>query len=589
MKKFLLNVLSSTLGVLLSISIIAILLGVTVVSVALSSSSRPSVTSHSVLRLDLKGVLSERSDATPLASLGLSEINPSLEDMLRAIKVAKDNKNIDGIYVVANAVSANPASLQELRRALADFRKSGKFVVSYGGTYTQSAYYVCSAASKVMLNPIGELEWRGLGGEVMFYKDLLKKLGIEMQVVKVGTYKSAVEPFTATEMSEANREQVTCYITGIWNNIKKEVSASRNIPVNKLDALADKYMALRPANEALSEKFVDRLAYEDDALLEVAKLSGQSEIDDIHFVKPEALAPLAVDEELNGGDDEIAVYYACGDIVSNKEGGLAYGSAIVADKVIPDLRELADEDDVKAVVLRINSGGGSAYASEQIWNAIKKLATKKTVVVSMGDMAASGAYYMSSAAHYVVAEPTTLTGSIGIFGMFPDVSGLMKDKLGLRFDGVKTNAHSDFFSTSRPFTEEEKAMLQSYVDRGYNLFAKRVAQGRKLTVQQVDSIGQGRVWTGEDALGIKLVDKLGNLDDAIAIAAKRAGVKKYSVAHYPVAQEWWEEMLESQMDGYADARLRSYLGELYPAVSLLKNIDSRDRVQARIPFNPVVK
>lgn len=590
MKKFLLNVLSSAAGVFLSLSIIGILCIVMAVSVSvgMSGQKKANVTPGSVLRIDLQGIVSERAQNTPLASLGLEEVNPSLEEMVQAIKVAKNNKNVKGIYISAGVVSANPASLQELRRAIDEFRKAGKFVVSYGGTYTQGAYYVCSAASKIILNPVGELEWRGLGGEMMFYKDLLKKVGVEMQVVKVGSYKSAVEPFTATEMSPANREQVTQYITSIWGNIKKEVSASRHISVAQLDALADKYMAMQSAEDVVASKLVDKLAYEDDALDEVAKLAGKDDIDDVKFLSPSSLAPYA-DAENEDADNEVAVYYATGDITSGKEEGGMLKEAIVAEKVVPDMKELADDDDVKAVVLRINSGGGSAYASEQIWHAVKKLATKKPVVVSMGDYAASGAYYMSSAAQYIIAEPTTLTGSIGIFGMIPDVSGLMKDKLGIKFDGVKTNAHSDFFSTSRPFNADEKAMLQSYVDRGYDLFVSRVAQGRKLSKARVNEIAQGRVWTGEDALKIKLVDKLGNLDDAVAVAAKRAGLKKYSTAHYPVAKDWWEKILDSKVEGYADAQLRNYLGEFYPAFALLKNADRRDRIQARIPFNPVIR
>ncbi len=590
MKKFLLSVLSSAAGVFLSLSIIGILCVVMAVSVSvgMSGQKKANVTPGSVLRIDLQGIVSERAQNTPLASLGLAEVNPSLEEMVQAIKVAKNNKNIKGIYISAGVVSANPASLQELRRAIDEFRKAGKFVVSYGGTYTQGAYYVCSAASKIILNPIGELEWRGLGGEMMFYKDLLKKVGVEMQVVKVGSYKSAVEPFTATEMSPANREQVTQYITSIWGNIKKEVSASRHISVAQLDALADKYMAMQSAEDVVASKLVDKLAYEDDALDEVAKLAGKDDIEDVKFLSPSSLAPFA-DAENEDADNEVAVYYATGDITSGKEEGGMLKEAIVAEKVVPDMKELADDDDVKAVVLRINSGGGSAYASEQIWHAVKKLATKKPVVVSMGDYAASGAYYMSSAAQYIIAEPTTLTGSIGIFGMIPDVSGLMKDKLGIKFDGVKTNAHSDFFSTSRPFNADERAMLQSYVDRGYDLFVSRVAQGRKLSKARVNEIAQGRVWTGEDALKIKLVDKLGNLDDAVAVAAKRAGLKKYSTARYPVEKDWWEKILDSKVEGYADAQLRNYLGEFYPAFALLKNADRRDRIQARIPFNPVIR
>lgn len=589
MKKFLLSVLSSAVGVFLALALIFIIGVGAAITAAMSMSSLPAVPPKSVLRIDLSGLMAERSQDSPLAAFGMGDVRSGLEDIMLAVREAAQNKNVAGIYISAGALSASPASLQELRGALADFRKTGKWVVSYGGTYTQGAYYVCSAASKVMLNPIGEVEWRGLGGEMMFYKDLLRKIGVEMQVVKVGTYKSAVEPFTSTEMSPANREQVQRYIGGIWETMKSGVAKSREIPAATLDTLANRYMALRDAKETLASKLVDKLAYEDDALEYVAKLAGEDEAGDINFVEPSQLAAIHADKD-SGGDGEVAVYYASGDIVSGSEEGSLFDEAIVADDIIPDLDDLADDDDVKAVVLRVNSGGGSAYASEQIWNAVRKLSKKKPVVVSMGDMAASGAYYMSCAARYIVAQPTTLTGSIGIFGMIPDVSGLMKDKLGIKFDGVKTNAHSDFFSASRPMNAGELAMLQGYVDRGYALFTSRVAQGRKMTRQQVDKIAQGRVWTGRDALAIRLVDRLGGLDDAVAIAAKQAGLKKYSTTHLPAQRQWWETAIDKGLNGYADAKVREYLGPaLYPAVSMLKTIDKRDRVQALMPYAPVIR
>lgn len=589
MKKFLLSVLSSAVGVFLALALIFIIGVGAAITAAMSMSSLPAVPPKSVLRIYLSGLMAERSQDSPLAAFGMGDVRSGLEDIMLAVREAAQNKNVAGIYISAGALSASPASLQELRGALADFRKTGKWVVSYGGTYTQGAYYVCSAASKVMLNPIGEVEWRGLGGEMMFYKDLLRKIGVEMQVVKVGTYKSAVEPFTSTEMSPANREQVQRYIGGIWETMKSGVAKSRKIPAATLDTLANRYMALRDAKETLASKLVDKLAYEDDALEYVAKLAGEDEAGDINFVEPSQLAAIHTDKD-SGGDGEVAVYYASGDIVSGSEEGNLFDEAIVADDIIPDLDDLADDDDVKAVVLRVNSGGGSAYASEQIWNAVRKLSKKKPVVVSMGDMAASGAYYMSCAARYIVAQPTTLTGSIGIFGMIPDVSGLMKDKLGIKFDGVKTNAHSDFFSASRPMNAGELAMLQGYVDRGYALFTSRVAQGRKMTRQQVDKIAQGRVWTGRDALAIRLVDRLGGLDDAVAIAAKQAGLKKYSTTHLPAQRQWWETALDKGLNGYADAKVREYLGPaLYPAVSMLKTIDKRDRVQALMPYAPVIR
>lgn len=585
MKKFLLNVLSSAAGVFIAIAII-IVFSLMMVIAPLVASGRSSIAAHSVLRLDLKGVLSERASSNPLVDMNLQSYNPSLEEMLRAIDVAKHNKNIDGIYISAGVLEASPASLEELRRAIVEFRKSGKFVVSYSGTYTQGAYYVCSAASEILMNPAGELEWRGLGGEMMFYKDLLDKVGVKMQVVRVGTYKSYVELYTSTAMSPANKEQVSRYLGSIWDHMLANVALSRKIPTTTLNAYADKYMALQDSRETLRSGLIDSLAYGDQALMTIARKTGKDKISDINFVRPADLFE-ATDDNTAGG--EVAVYYATGSIVDSNESGFGTDNSIVAANVIKDLRDLAEDDDVKAVVLRINSGGGSAYASEQLWRAVKQLSKAKPVVVSMSDMAASGAYYMSSAADYIVAEPTTLTGSIGIFGMIPDVSTLMNNKLGIHFDGVKTNAHSDFFSMSRPLNPSEMTLMQSYVDRGYALFLKRVAEGRKMSVAAVDKIAQGRVWTGKDALGIKLVDKLGNLSDAVGIAAKRAGLKEYHAAYYPAQQQWWEQLITERGNFWAQSQLRSYLGEMYPVFSMIKDIKSMDRVQARIPYNPVIR
>lgn len=583
MKDFFARVLSSAAGCFLAGAIVVIMF----VFVSLMSTlSTPGMSDKSVLRLDLQGVVTERSSETPLDFLGMGDVTPSLETMLGAIKEAKTNSKIAGIYINAGALGASPATLQELRKAIADFRKSGKFVVSYGGTYTQGAYYVCSAASRVILNPIGEVEWRGMASENIFFKDLLKKIGVEMQVIKVGSYKSATEPFTASEMSPENREQVTQYVSGIWNTIKKDVSSSRKVSVQVLDSLADGYLALKSQKEMLASKLVDTLAYEDGALEYVASLVGAAKAKDIAFVDMDAVNALSR-EETTGS--EIAVYYMYGDIVSNAEQGGMYDDVINAESVIDDLAALADDENVKAVVLRVNSGGGSAYASEQIWHSVKKLAARKPVVVSMGGMAASGAYYLSAGANYVFAEPTTLTGSIGIFGIIPDVSGLLKDKLGLRFDGVKTNRHADFFTTSRPLDEPEKSMLQSYVDRGYDLFVKRVADGRRLSEARVREIAQGRVYTGEDALKIRLVDRLGTLDDAVAEAAKRAKVSEYGTVHYPKQKTWFEQLVEEKTGGYMEAQLREYLGEYHSAFMLVRNIGNADRIQARIPYEPVIK
>lgn len=580
MKEFFSRVLSSAAGCFLAGAAVVILLALVP---AVSLLSGTGLEDRSVLRLDLRGVLSERSGGAPLGVLGMDRLSPSLEDMLGAIREAAGNGKIAGIYISAGALSAAPASLQELRKALVGFRRSGKFVVSYGGVYTQGAYYVCSAASRLFLNPAGEVEWRGLASESVFYKDLLEKAGIRMQVVRAGSYKSATEPFTSSEMSPENREQVTRYVSGVWSALKKDVSASRKVSVQVLDSLADGYLALKSQKDALASRLVDTLAYESDALDYVAKLAGGEKAADVNFID----AACAVSQ--SGGSGEIAVYYMYGDIVSNSEEAGLFSEAINAEAVAGDLGALAEDGDVKAVVLRVNSGGGSAYASEQIWHSVKRLAARKPVVVSMGGMAASGAYYLSAGADCIFAEPATLTGSIGVFGIIPDVSGLMKDKLGLSFDGVKTNAHSDFGTLSRPLDEQEKAMLQSYVDRSYSLFVKRVADGRGLPEARVREIAQGRVYTGEDALKIRLVDRLGSLGDAVAEAARRAKAPDCAAVHYPRQKNWIERLLEEKAGGYVEARLKECLGEYGEALEFARSVGRADRLQARVPYVPLIK
>lgn len=583
MKEFFSRVLSSAAGCFLAGAAVVILLALVP---AVSLLSGTGLEDRSVLRLDLRGVLSERSGGAPLGVLGMDRLSPSLEDMLGAIREAAGNGKIAGIYISAGALSAAPASLQELRKALVGFRRSGKFVVSYGGVYTQGAYYVCSAASRLFLNPAGEVEWRGLASESVFYKDLLEKAGIRMQVVRAGSYKSATEPFTSSEMSPENREQVTRYVSGVWSALKKDVSASRKVSVQVLDSLADGYLALKSQKDALASRLVDTLAYESDALDYVAKLAGGEKAADVNFID----AACAVSQSGgSGGSGEIAVYYMYGDIVSNSEEAGLFSEAINAEAVAGDLGALAEDGDVKAVVLRVNSGGGSAYASEQIWHSVKRLAARKPVVVSMGGMAASGAYYLSAGADCIFAEPATLTGSIGVFGIIPDVSGLMKDKLGLSFDGVKTNAHSDFGTLSRPLDEQEKAMLQSYVDRSYSLFVKRVADGRGLSEARVREIAQGRVYTGEDALKIQLVDRLGSLGDAVAEAARRAKASGCAAVHYPRQKSWIERLLEEKAGGYVEARLKECLGEYGEALEFARSVGRADRLQVRVPYVPLIK
>lgn len=561
-----------------------------IVGMIASGSSAKDVSENSVMVLNMSGILDERSESSFMDELNGGTVGTiGLDDVLEAIGKAKDNDKIKGIYIEAGMLSADSyASLAAIRNALLDFKKSGKWIVAYGDVYTQGTYYVASVADKVFLNPSGQIDWHGISSQPVFLKDLMAKFGVKMQLAKVGTYKSAPEMYTADKMSDANREQVTAYVNGIWQNVCKAVSESRKISVEQLNAYADNFITLNDPKDFVKYKFVDKLIYTDQIDAEINKLLKQDADDNINTV---SLAEMKVVKSKEEKGEEIAVYYAYGNIVDNATGGmLSNEHNIVSKTVCDDLKALMDDDDVKAVVLRINSGGGSAYASEQIWHYVEMLKKEKPVVVSMGGMAASGGYYISSGANWIVAEPTTLTGSIGIFGMFPDFSGLLTEKLGVKFDEVKTNKHSAFGTPARPFNEEEMRYLNNYIDRGYALFRSRVAQGRKMKVEQVEKIAQGRVWLGQDALKVKLVDELGGLDKAVAKAAQLAKLKEYHTAAYPGKTSWVDQLLNNLSgESYINAQARQALGEYYEPFMLMKDINNQSAIQARIPFKLNIK
>lgn len=583
MKDFFKYLLATILGIVCVGVFTSIISFVMLMAVVVAGNAKPEVADGSVLRLRLAGTLSERATDDPMALFAANPVltEQGLDDMLAAIRVAKANPHVEGIYIEGGVLGADFASLEELRRAIMDFKKSGKFVLAYGDNYTQGAYYVASAADKVLLNPSGMLDWRGISSQPVFYKELLDKIGVRMQVFRVGTFKSAVEPYTLTEMSPANRAQVQSFIDDIWENICKDVAASRRLKTDTLDAFADRYITFSDARSYVKMGLVDGLTYIDGVRTQLRALAGT---DDLHMVEARELAML---DEPAGHDDKVAVYYAYGSIVDQSTASPFGGSAeIVGAKVVDDLDRLMNDDDVKAVVLRINSGGGSAYASEQMWHAVQLLRQKKPVVVSMGGMAASGGYYMACGADCIYAEPTTLTGSIGIFGMVPDASGLLTEKLGLHFDVVKTNEAADFGAMGRSFNERESVSMQQYVNSGYRLFLNRVATGRKMRVADVDSIAQGRVWTGAQAVKIKLVDKLGTLDDAVAEAAHRAGVKRYDVMRAPAPLSWIDQLMESTTSDYMENRVRSALGAYYEPLMFLESLEGSNALQARIPFEP---
>ena len=582
---------ATVVGILIFTVAMGIIGVISILGMVASTDSTPKVKDNSVLVLNLNGVMQERSQDDIYSFLTGGEVSSlGLDDLAEAIDKAKTDDNVKGIYIEAGMFAPDgPASVQALRNKLVEFKKSGKWIVAYGDQYTQSAYWLCSVADKVIVNPEGIVDWHGLCSETMYFKDLLAKFGVKMQIAKVGKFKSAVEPFFADKMSDANREQISVYLNGIWGNIVKDVAQSRKLDAKTLNAYADSLVTFSSADDLVKMKLVDQVAYYDEVRADIKKRLGLDEDDKISQV---SVSQMCAQPNKNKADDRIAVYYAYGDIVSDAEEGMSQGSAICSGNVVPDLEGLMDDDDVKAVVLRVNSPGGSAYASEQIWRAVTRLKAKKPVVVSMGTYAASGGYYISCAANYIYAEPTTLTGSIGIFGMFPDVSGLLTDKLGLKFDHVKTNKNSQFGTTSRPFTEEEMQYLTNMVDRGYKTFTKRVSDGRKIPVERVYEIAEGRVWLGQDALKIKLVDAIGGIDQAVAKAAELAKVKEYRTKAYPAKADMWESLLNrasSEGGNYLDGKLRATLGEYYAPFMYLKQLDRQDAIQARMPAHIVIK
>ena len=592
MKDFIKNVLATMVGMFGFFIVMGVIGMMSIIGMIASGNAAQNVEKNSVFVLNLSGTISEQGSENPLSMFtGDNSLNSGLNDILSSIKKAKANDDIKGIYIEAGALATNYATLQEIRNALADFRKSGKWIVAYGDFYTQGAYYVASVADKVYINPKGIVDWHGIGAQTMFYKDFMAKFGVKWEVVKVGTFKSATETFTEEKMSDANRLQTQTFIDGTWRNVCNAVSKSRGISVDSLNSYADSYLALQATETLVKAKMVDGMMYGDQVKDAVKKMMKLEKDDDI--------SQLTLNDMLNVKDgkvegSEIAVYYAEGDIVQDPKAATMFGNNnyIASRKVCKDLEDLMNDDDVKAVVVRINSGGGDAYASEQMWHQMSELRKVKPVVVSMGDYAASGAYYMSAPASWIVAQPNTLTGSIGIFAVIPDLSGLVTTKLGVRFDEVKTNRNSTFGNLmARPFNAEEKAMLQASVNRGYSLFRQRVAEGRRLPVESVEKIAQGRVWLATDALNIKLVDQLGGIDDAVKKAAELAKLKDYYTSDYPAAASWMDAMLNSMSSSgtYLDEQLRQTLGDFYQPFTMLRSIDKREAIQARIPYAISIK
>lgn len=584
MKDFLKFTLATITGIIVSGVVLFFVSILVFFSMVSSSESETQVRKNSIMMLDLNGALVERSQDNPFDFLLGEEYSTyGMDDILSSIKKAKENEDIKGIYIQATSLGSGFASLEEIRNALKDFKESGKFIVAYADTYTQGLYYLSSVADKVLLNPQGMIEWRGLASTPMFFKDLLAKIGVEMQVFKVGTYKSAVEPFISTEMSPANREQVNVYLSSIWGQVTGDVAESRKVSVDSLNAIADRMIMFHPATESVSCGLADTLIYRNDVRNYLKAMIGVDKDDRINILGLKDMVNVKKNVPKDKSGNVIAVYYAYGEIDGTSSTSTSE-EGINSKKVIKDLRKLQEDEDVKAVVLRVNSPGGSAFGSEQIWYAVTELKKEKPVIVSMGDYAASGGYYISCNADTIVAEPTTLTGSIGIFGMFPNAKGLT-EKIGVNFDVVKTNQYADFGMLTRPMSDGEKNLVQMYVNQGYDLFLTRCSDGRGISKEELDKIAQGRVWTGSTAKELGLVDELGGLDKAVEIAIAKAGVDAYTVMNYPAKESFFESLMNTNPGNYIKVcMMKGTIGEVYQQFSALENFEKSDRIQARVPF-----
>lgn len=590
MKDFFKYVLATVVGLFVFGIVMAILGMMSIVGMVASGEATQNVSKNTVLVLNMNGAIEEQGEDNFMSTLTGQPGTTGLDDILSAIKKAKDNDRIKGIYIEAGALSTSFATLQEIRNALNDFKESGKWIIAFADTYTQGTYYLATVADKIFMNPKGMLDWHGMGAQPMYVKDLAGKFGVKFQVIKVGTFKSATEMYTETKMSDANRLQTEAYVNGLWEHVLNTVSESRGISIDSLNSYADRMLAFDEPENLIKYHFIDSLLYADELKAEVKKML---DIDSTKTVPQVSVADMRNVKGTKKKGEQIAIYHAYGDIVDQASGSLMSqgGHQIIGNDVCKDLQQLADDDDVKAVVLRVNSPGGSAYASEQIWHAVQNLKAKKPVVVSMGDYAASGGYYISCAADWIIAQPTTLTGSIGIFGVIPDVSELMTKKLSLHFDEIKTNRNSLFGTTSRPMNAEETSIMQGYINRGYSLFRQRVADGRQQPVDSIEQIAQGRVWLGQAALDIKLVDQLGGINDAVTKAAELAGLEEYHTTGYPAPADFFEQFMSDAKGGgnYLDEQMRMTLGELYEPMMFIKTATEQNPIQARMPFFMTIK
>ena len=601
MKSFFKMLFASTIGVIIGFLIITVVGFVIFAGMVASmgSSSTFNLQKNTVLKVNLneKTSITEQENSNPFASIfNRNAETYGLNDILSAIKKAENNDNIKGIYLNVGLCPASFTTMEPIRNALLQFKKSGKFIIAYGENFSQPTYYVSSVADTIFMNPAGILDFRGLATSIQFNKGTYEKWGVGMQVYKVGTYKSAVEPYILDKMSDANREQVTAFLNDIWGTVLKNVSESRKVSVEQLNQYADELLTLTEPEKAVNYKLIDGLKYADEVDNYLKSRLNLKEDDKINYAGIKNM--LSVPEAgKKASKDKIAILYAEGEIVSDAAvSNFMPGNYITAKEYVKELNKLKDDKSVKAVVFRVNSPGGSAYESEQIWHAVKELKAVKPIVVSMGTYAASGGYYISCAANKIVSEPTTLTGSIGIFGIIPNGAELAK-KMGATFDGVSTNKFSDFgggvlsipfigygLLPARPLTDAEGAKVQAFVERGYDLFTSHCAEGRGKTKAAIDSIGQGRVWTGNQALKLGLVDELGGIDAAVKDAAALAKVDNYSISEYPAKKDFFMDLLNSSAEDAGERIMMGIVGkEAYQQKQMLKAWQNYDIRQAIMP------
>jgi len=541
---------------------------------------------NTVLRINLNGDIKERGVKNPFGEIDLGPFMPKasvgLNDILASLKKAKEDKNIKGIYLEISEPVAGFATLEEVRNGLLDFKSSGKFIYAYSEGFSQKAYYLATTANKLYLNPQGALEVKGLSSQIMFFKKMLEKMDMEVQIFRHGKFKSAIEPFMLDKMSDANRTQVETYLGSLWNHMTKGISNSRKISVKDINDMAD-HLAIRSPEDAVKYKLVDELKYEDEVFSAIKKNINLKDEDKINFVSLTKYSTSVYDSKLS--KDKIAVIYAVGEIESGEGDDEKIGSLRIAKAI----REARLDKNIKAIVLRVNSPGGSALASDVIWRETVLAQKAKPFIVSMGDVAASGGYYISCSADRIFAQPNTITGSIGVFGMIPNAQKALSEKLGITIDTVNTNKHSDVGTILRGVTTDEYEYVQQSVEHIYDVFITKVAAGRKTSKNAIDSIGQGRVWSGADAIKINLVDELGGINDAIAYAAKQAKLKEYKLVDFPKQKDPLQELLSNSQDEMEARTMKSYLGEQYLYMKHLKNVLNLKGVQARLPYEMIIE